>query len=75
MVPVDASRICMEEKELIGSYSASVELQEKSADLIFNRKVNVGRLVTHRFALDRLQEGIELASHPSEDSLKVIIQP
>lgn len=75
MIPVDASRICVEEKQLIGSYSASVELQEKAARLIFMRKVNVARLVSHRFALDLLPEGIRLASHPSEDSLKVIIQP
>ncbi len=74
-ISVDASRICMEEKQLIGSYSASVELQEKAADIIFKKKINVKRLVTHRFPLHRLQEAIHLASHPSEDSLKVVIQP
>jgi L-iditol 2-dehydrogenase len=75
MISVDASRICMEEKNLIGSYSASIELQEKAARLIFTRKVNVSRLISHRFALELLQEGIYLASHPSEHSLKVVIQP
>jgi len=75
MVPVDASRICMEEKRLIGSYSASVELQEKTANLIFSRKIDVARLVSHRLALELLPEGIHLASHPSDHSLKVVIQP
>ncbi len=75
MIPVDASRICVEEKRLIGSYSASVELQEKAADMIFSRTINVARLVSHRFALDLLPEGIHLASHPSDHSLKVVIQP
>jgi L-iditol 2-dehydrogenase len=75
MISVDASRICVEEKKLIGSYSASVELQEKAAHLIFSGKVNVSRLISHRFALDMLPEGIYLASHPSEHSLKVVIQP
>jgi len=74
-VPVDVSCICVEEKKLIGSYSASVELQEKAADLIFRRKIDVARLVSHRFALERLLEGIHLASHPSGHSLKVVIQP
>ncbi len=74
-VSVDASRICMEEQRLIGSYSSSVELQDKAAELIFSRKVNVSRLISHRFALEMLPEGINLASHPSEDSLKVVIQP
>jgi L-iditol 2-dehydrogenase len=72
---IDASRICMEEKNLIGSYSASIELQEKAAHLIFRRKVNVSRLISHRFALELLPQGIRLASHPSEHSLKVVIQP
>jgi len=75
IIPVDASRICMEEKKLIGSYSSSVELQEKAAHLIFSRRVNVARLVTHRLPLARLLDGIHIASHPSEDSLKVVISP
>jgi L-iditol 2-dehydrogenase len=75
MIPVDASRICVEEKKLIGSYSASIELQEKAAHMIFNRKINVTRLISHRFSLELLSEGIYLASHPSEHSLKVVIQP
>jgi L-iditol 2-dehydrogenase len=75
IIPVDASRICVEEKRLIGSYSASVELQEKAAHLIFSRKVNVARLVSHRLPLEQLPAGIHLASHPSEHSLKVVIQP
>ncbi|PYV15301.1 MAG: Zn-dependent alcohol dehydrogenase, partial [Acidobacteria bacterium] len=75
MVPVDASRICVEEKKLIGSYSASVELQDKAASLLFSRSVRVAELVSHRFALDRLLEGVELAARPSEDSLKVVIRP
>lgn len=75
IIPVDASRICMEEKQLIGSYSSSVELQDKAADLIFNKKINVARLVSHCFPLDQFAEAIHIASHPSEDSLKVIVQP
>ncbi len=75
VISVDASRICVEEKQLIGSYSSSVDLQAKAARLLFTREVNVAKLVSHRFALDLLSEGIRLASHPSGDSLKVIIQP
>jgi L-iditol 2-dehydrogenase len=75
MIPVDASCICVEEKKLIGSYSASIELQEQAARLIFTRKINVARLISHRFSLELLAEGIHLASHPSGHSLKVVIQP
>ncbi len=75
MIPVDASLICMQEKKLIGSYSASVDLQEKAAQLIFEEKINVNKLISHRLSLEQLADGIHLASHPSDHSLKVLIQP
>lgn len=75
MISVDAHRICVEEKRLIGSYSASVAVQEKAAHLLFAKKLEVAKLVSHRFALDRLLDGVHLASHPTQDSLKVVIQP
>ncbi len=74
-IPVDVSRVCMEEKRLIGSYSSSIDLQAKAAELIFTRRLSVARLVTHRFSLAQVAEGIRLASHPSAHSLKVLIQP
>jgi len=37
--------------------------------------VNVSRLISHRLPLQDLAEGIRLASNPTENSLKVIIQP
>ncbi len=75
VIPADAARICVEEKRLIGSYSSSVELQDKAADLIFKKRINVTRLISHCLPLNRIAEAIHIASHPSEDSLKVIVQP
>lgn len=75
VIPVDASCICVEEKQLIGSYSSSVELQDHVADLIFGKRVRVAPLISHCLPLDRFEEAIHIASHPSEDSLKVIVQP
>lgn len=75
VIPIDASRICVEEKRLIGSYSSSVELQDRSAKWIFARKINVTRLISHCLSLEQFAEAIHISSHPSENSLKVIIQP
>jgi L-iditol 2-dehydrogenase len=75
VTPVDTSCICVEEKQLIGSYSSSVELHEKVAGLIFEKKINVARLISHCLPLEQFAEAIHIASHPSEDSLKVIVQP
>lgn len=74
-ISVDASRICMEEKRLIGSYSASVDLHEQAARMIFSHQVDTARLISHRFALDLFPEAVRVANHPSENSLKVIVQP
>jgi len=70
-----AAAIGVDEKEILGSYSADIELMEESAQLIFSRKLPVATLITHRFPLERFSEGLALAARPTADSLKVIIQP
>jgi len=71
--PVDLSSICLEEKDLIGSYSADYTLQKEVAQLVFSRRLDIRPLITHTFPLNETRAAITLASHPSEDSLKVIV--
>lgn len=75
IAPVDVGQIGKLEKELVGSYSASVDLQEEAARLVFSRAIRVKPLVTHRFRLDQIQEAIHVAMNPSARSLKVVIRP
>ena len=72
---VDAGAICMQEKTLLGSYSSDITLQAEAAELIFSRRVDVRPLITHRFSLDAIAEAIDLASHPRDNSLKVLVMP
>lgn len=72
---LDAGQVCALEKRLLGSYSADIELQPLSAELLFSRRVDVRPLITHRFPLEQIGDAIRLASHPSADSLKVLVQP
>jgi L-iditol 2-dehydrogenase len=74
-VEVSGADLCMGERTLTGSYSASVDLQKESAELVFSGALPVEALISHRFPLDRIHEGIELALHPEEGSLKIIVQP
>jgi L-iditol 2-dehydrogenase len=74
-IEVSGAAICMEERVLFGSYSASVDLQEESADLVFSRALPVEELVTHRYPLNEIHLGIQRALHPDERSLKIVIQP
>ena len=63
----------MDEKDLIGSYSADFRLQDEVARLVFSRKLDARRLITHQFPLDQTAAAVELASHPTAESLKVVV--
>jgi L-iditol 2-dehydrogenase len=68
-----ASAVGIDEKEILGSYSAAVDIQESAAALVLEKKLPVMNIVTHRFPLARIQEGMDLAVRPTEDSLKILI--
>jgi L-iditol 2-dehydrogenase len=68
-----ASAVGIDEKEILGSYSAALDIQEKAADLVLGKKLPVMDIVTHRFPLARIQEGLELAMKPTAESLKILI--
>ncbi len=72
---IDPAAICVDEKTLLGSYSASVDLQEEAANFVMNREMDLGSLVSHRFPLSASPEALDLAAHPQPSSMKVLIQP
>jgi L-iditol 2-dehydrogenase len=71
----DPGAVCVDEKTLLGSYSASVDLQEASVRFVMNREMDLERLITHRFPLSSSVEALHLAAHPQPDSMKIAIQP
>lgn len=68
-----AAAVGVEEKEILGSYSASIEEQEESAELVFGRRLPVREMVSHRFPLERIGEALEMAARPADNTLKVVI--
>ena len=71
---IDPAAVCVDEKRLLGSYSASVDLQEESVRFVMNREMDLERLISHRFPLANSVEGLRLAANPQPDSMKVVIQ-
>ena len=69
-----AAAVGVEEREILGSYSASVDEQQESADLVFRRRLPLREMISHRFPLERIAEALELAARPKHDTLKVVIQ-
>jgi len=74
-VAIDPATICVDEKTLLGSYSASVDLQEENVRLVFSGGIDLAQLITHRFGLQQAVEALKVASHPGPESMKVVIQP
>ena len=72
---IDPAAICVDEKTLVGSYSASVDLQEESVRFVMNREMDLERLISHRFPLTESTQALDLAAHPQPSSMKVLIQP
>jgi L-iditol 2-dehydrogenase len=75
----DPAAVCMDEKTLMGSYSASVAIQQEGVELVFagyrDGTLDLTRLISHRFGLEDCAAAIDLASHPKPDSMKIVFKP
>jgi L-iditol 2-dehydrogenase len=67
------STICLDEKDLIGSYSSDFTLQAEVARLVFSRRLDVRPLITHYFPLVETAKAVALAAQPTPDSLKILV--
>jgi L-iditol 2-dehydrogenase len=71
----DPAAVCVDEKTLVGSYSASIDLQQQSMRVVLGEEFRLEKLISHRFSLARAVEALDLAAHPQPDSMKIVIQP
>jgi L-iditol 2-dehydrogenase len=74
---IDPAVICVDEKTLLGSYSASVDIQDEALRLVFEgygQGYDLSRLVSHRFPLSEAVEALALASEPKATSMKIMIE-
>jgi L-iditol 2-dehydrogenase len=69
----DLASICLDEKDLIGSYSSDFTLQGEVARLVFTHQLDVRRLITHHFPLEQAAAAVALATQPTDDSLKIVV--
>ncbi len=74
-IDLSGASICVGERTIFGSYSASVELQKQSAAMVFSGELPVDLLVSHRVPLANIRSAFDLALHPDAQSLKIILEP
>lgn len=73
LFPLDLASICVDEKDLMGSYAADFTIQNEVGRLIFSREFDMRKIITHRFPLEKTAQAVALAARPTEDSLKIIV--
>jgi L-iditol 2-dehydrogenase len=67
--------ICVAERTLFGSYSASIDLQQQSAETAWQKDFPVEELISHRLPLGEMEQGMQIACRPTNGSLKLIVHP
>ena len=75
LAEVDVGELCVQEKALLGSYSADIDLQPLAAELLFGGRIPAERLITHRFPLEEIGAALAAASEPRPGALKVVVTP
>jgi len=70
---IDLASVCVDEKDLMGSYSSDARLQRKVVCLVFSRQMDVRKLVTHILPIEHGIDAIQLASKPQPGTLKIMI--
>jgi len=70
---VDLGLLAAAEKQIVSVYSASVDVQEESADLVFSGRLRLQELLTDFFPIGRVNEAIDLFRAPAATTLKIVI--
>jgi L-iditol 2-dehydrogenase len=74
-VAVDVGGLCLDEKNVVGSYSASVDEAEEAAEVVFEGEIELERMVTHVIPLSEAPRALEMAAEPTNDALKIVVVP
>jgi len=72
---IDAGQIGMAEKQIVGSYSSSIELNSPTKEILLDNRFPWGEFVTHVFPLNEINSALALARRPQGGSLKVAVAP
>jgi L-iditol 2-dehydrogenase len=72
-VPINPFLICRKELEVFGSYAYPTWKLKSALDALSGMKDLYGRLITHKFPIEKLEDALMIAS--AGESLKIVIQP
>lgn len=70
---VDLGLLAAAEKQIVSVYSASVDVQEESAELVFTGRLRLEELLSDFFPIARANEAIDLFRKPGPTTLKIVM--
>lgn len=73
--PTDLNVIHYRELNLHGANSSAIDAYRTALDFVVSKRIDAGRLVTHRFPLSAFHEAVKTQADPSTGALKVVIVP
>ncbi len=73
-VTINAGRLMFREIELIGSLGCPLQDFPKLLGMVEHGKLNVERMVTHRFKLEEINEGLALLEKGHPDMIRAIVE-
>lgn len=74
-IPLNPNILYRREIDLMGSYSSSYRVQALSADIVFNKRIDVDALISDRYSLADLSAAVDRAVAPTPDTYKILIYP
>ncbi len=74
-IPLNPNVLYRKEIDLMGSYSSAFPLQGLSAELVFERKIDVDALISDRYPLSELSNAVAQAVKPTEETYKILLYP
>ena len=74
-IPINPNLLYRREIDLIGSYSSSYRLQNLSAEIVFNQRIDVDALISDRYPLSDLAKAVDQAVSPTPETFKILLYP
>lgn len=70
---IDLGQLAAAEKQIVSVYSASVDVQQEAADLVFSGRLRLAELLTDAFPIRAVNAAIDLFRKPGPETLKIVI--
>ena len=74
-IPINPNILYRREIDLMGSYSSSYRVQGLATDIVFNKRIDVDKLVSDKYPLQELAAAVERAVQPTPETYKILLYP